>query len=116
MSVYLYIAHATCLCAHDVLFFKFIRFPLSILILPPPSISAARAHPQPTNQQSDARTMTYCTTYDGSSGPTRYVDPAECIVWDEGDAVNPIDQSAAIFITTRVTITTETRLVCLDLL
>jgi hypothetical protein len=60
--------------------------------------------------------MTYCKTYDGSSGPTRYVDPAECIVWDEGDAVNPIDQSAAIFITTRVTITTERRLVCLGLL
>ena len=55
--------------------------------------------------------MTYCTAYDGRSGPTRYVDPSDCIVWDEGDAVNPIDQSAAFFITTRVSISTQKRLV-----
>jgi hypothetical protein len=66
---------------------------------------------QPTSMYTDSRTCTYCTDYNGAQGPTQYQDVSDCIQWDEGDAVVPIDQTNAAFITTRVTISDQARVV-----
>jgi hypothetical protein len=55
-------------------------------------------------------TLPYCVEF---GDPASYIDPAPCLVWDENDAVFPIDQPA-IFITTRVTNMTQSSLCAPD--